>query len=461
MNESYRAPRIKFLGKVHTRIHFCREAAIVRIDDGLGRIKIVGNKDSDLGSLCVDGHILAEGEPTGCPTCAVRLRHGYGEGLMSLEECLRVEDSINGDYAGIEDMIHRMKPLLGLFSSGYYLLADMDQFAHLTECNYSDDFIVGESDFHYGIRNWHNIYEFTIHNSPLCLWATQRPQTMNWGRVEYYMERLSNNATTAPRAIAFYANGSISFILDGHHKAAAASMLGRRVPCVVIFKVASCDKTISSTIENEMKLSLNSCGTYFERDQHDEGKFVYSVPIRMQLQLKDRNENTLQKISALMDPEMSADEFEENWSSWRENLYNDDSDCDFLQKYNPPAGVFTLSELEAGTRICLSRIRETLANIRLAMEQFARNREYPDDIELIIRDLLAYHHLFPDSKWLEPKDVDDLQRFIKLFDNRSAWINLPPWSNDGIYSKNRITADRNELAVLDEIKDEFRPIGDV
>lgn len=71
-------------------------------------------------------------------------------------------------------------------------------------------------------------------------------------------------------------------------------------------------------------------------------------------------------------------------------------------------------------------------------------------------DLLAYHHLFPDSKWLSRKDAGCLQRFRKMLDDRSAWINVPPWSNDGIYAKYRITADRDELTALNEIRDDFR-----
>ena len=135
MSTSLRTPRVRFLRKVNARVHFCREAAIVRIDGGLGRIKVIGNNDDKWRSLCVDGHVLAKCTPTGCPTCAAHLSHGYGDGLMSMEECLMAEDTINGDYAGIEDMVHRMEPLLGLFSSGYYILADMDQFAHVAEGN--------------------------------------------------------------------------------------------------------------------------------------------------------------------------------------------------------------------------------------------------------------------------------------------------------------------------------------
>ena len=127
---STKMPRVKFLRKIHARVHFARDAAIVRVDNGLVRIKVVG--DDDWRSLFVDEKVLATGIPDGCPTCAAHLSHGYGDGLKTVEECRKAADMINADYDGMEDMARRMAPLLGLFLSGYYVLADMEQFANVT-----------------------------------------------------------------------------------------------------------------------------------------------------------------------------------------------------------------------------------------------------------------------------------------------------------------------------------------
>ena len=52
-------------------------------------------------------------------------------------------------------------------------------------------------------------------------------------RVAHYRSLLDEPATF-PRALAYDIGGSMALLLDGHHKATACALAGRRVPCLVI-----------------------------------------------------------------------------------------------------------------------------------------------------------------------------------------------------------------------------------
>jgi len=160
--------KVSFVKKILSRIPVCHEVAIVKVSGGMDRFHLVPMEhDSGNRELYFDDQLLAYGDATGCPTCKRLLQHGYGEGVMSETERRYCGDSLNAPYEGLESAAERLSPILGLFKSGYYILADCEQFPSVpfndvkwgdTRYRY-EDFILGRSlnsyqAFDAGIRFW-------------------------------------------------------------------------------------------------------------------------------------------------------------------------------------------------------------------------------------------------------------------------------------------------------------------
>lgn len=112
-------PRVKKLCDIHSRVHFCRSAALVRLEDGMGRIALrqYGDTVRSAGScdLFFDDQLLV----TGCVesgTSTARLYAGYGN-VMTDAECRRVRDALNANFESIDASLPALSPLLRLGTS--------------------------------------------------------------------------------------------------------------------------------------------------------------------------------------------------------------------------------------------------------------------------------------------------------------------------------------------------------
>lgn len=167
-----------------------------------------------------------------CSTCCAFLATGYGIENTNCKELLEIQEKINSDYINLETSINYIKPLLTLFKSGFYLIAD-------AVCYPTD----GEN-FFWNVPN--ELKEFLsagpaylgegtyVFDQPVYLYPTQTTNSYNKDRVDYYIEKFKNSADNKPRAIVYNFEEFINFIIDGHHKACASALLKEPVSCILI-----------------------------------------------------------------------------------------------------------------------------------------------------------------------------------------------------------------------------------
>ena len=167
-----------------------------------------------------------------CSTCSSLLATGYGIENANCKELLDIQEKINSDYVNLETSIDNIKALLTLLKSGLYLIAD-------AICYPTD----GEN-FFWNVPN--NLKEFLsagpvylgegtyVFDQPVYLYPTQTTDSYNKDRVDYYIEKFKNSTYNKPRAIVYNFEEFINFIIDGHHKACASTLLKEPVSCILI-----------------------------------------------------------------------------------------------------------------------------------------------------------------------------------------------------------------------------------
>ncbi len=223
---------------------WCGSAVMFSVKNGKNTIgTICGSGDENyeyLSQMLVNGKPVVQARLPECPTCKGMLAAGYGIENIDCPELKAARECMNSGFVSVKDSAEKIKPLLGLLSDGYYVLAD-------TICLPSN----GEGKFFYEVSgelkycesvcdeyycNW-NLK--SIRHFPLFLYPTQSSSLINDERVDYYAE-LMKTEKNPPRVLAYYFAGFMNLILDGHHKACAAASLGQYVRCLTIIRADGC-----------------------------------------------------------------------------------------------------------------------------------------------------------------------------------------------------------------------------
>ena len=121
-------PKVEYLSKILSRTYFCREAALVRLSNGLDKIacRDYGRERTECYDLYLDNVPLVKTHIANCGTCGTLLRKGYGDGIYGREDCAAVSEKLNGSYNGLKNAVADIEPILGLMKSGIYIVADFD-----------------------------------------------------------------------------------------------------------------------------------------------------------------------------------------------------------------------------------------------------------------------------------------------------------------------------------------------
>lgn len=228
--------RIGESGPVKSGIVFC-------VKDGLAKLRKAEVECEDEWTyeniLEIYGTPILQYESGSSSTSPVRLAAGYGIEKADCDELKAVDAAINSEYIDIDHSFEAVKPLLGLLEDGIYLLAD----AEITPTD-------GEGHFFWDIDPKFHYYDATISDyylgcidecdiywcevlDPIFLYPSQSADLFNRERAEYYAE-LFISSEEPPRAIAYNFRAGMNVLLDGHHKAAAAAMLGQKLKCLLI-----------------------------------------------------------------------------------------------------------------------------------------------------------------------------------------------------------------------------------
>lgn len=209
-----------------------KDSRVVYIN-GAEKLKIFGSE------IRLNNTPLVQINAPYCPTSNSLLATGYGIENANCQELMEIQKEINADFISLENSIKAMEPLLKLFETGFYLIAE-------AECYPTD----GNGNFFWNIPN-----EFTdspatglaylkdsdtdtsyVFNQPVYLYPTQTTDCYNEERVKYYINKFNNADNNEPRAIVYNFGGFINFVIDGHHKASATALLGKPLKCLLIIK---------------------------------------------------------------------------------------------------------------------------------------------------------------------------------------------------------------------------------
>ena len=172
-----------------------------------------------------------------CPTSNSLLATGHGIENANCDELMEIQKEINTDFISLENSIKAMNPLLKLFETGFYMIAE-------AECYPTD----GNGNFFWNVPNkltdspatglayLRDSDTYCVFNQPVYLYPTQTTDCYDEKRVKYYIDKFNNTDNNEPRAIVYNFGGFINFIIDGHHKACAAALLGKPLKCLLIIK---------------------------------------------------------------------------------------------------------------------------------------------------------------------------------------------------------------------------------
>lgn len=164
-----------------------------------------------------------QGDEYYCPTCEKIVRSGY-QLEQTGEFC---EERMNAMKLSFEEALESCIPLLGLLKDNYYVV--LDTLLYPTDGNghvfwnvpASKGGVPGSCLLYRGDGEW------GFHR-PHFMVASQSVGKLRESRVEYYRER------SDCRAVAYYMDGYLTALLDGHHKAMAAALEHRGVNTLVI-----------------------------------------------------------------------------------------------------------------------------------------------------------------------------------------------------------------------------------
>lgn len=162
-----------------------------------------------------------------CPTCEKIMKSGY-----NLEQSAEFYNQvINATKEGVsfEEALESIKPLLVLLPSKYYIVLDTSLYPTdgngnlFWETPNEEQELPGTCIYYFQEKGytWGKLRPyFTV--------GTQPVKKLSRERVEYYSQK------EGARAIAYYMDGYVTALLDGHHKAMAAALKGQKVDALVI-----------------------------------------------------------------------------------------------------------------------------------------------------------------------------------------------------------------------------------
>lgn len=231
-------PNIKKIKLLDTSGHnWCTSAMLVQVKNGRNTLHSVYSEPDDdycsKGHLSLNGKPLVQGEYPACQTCSAMLARGYGIENINAPELAAVRDKINSKYTDISNAVDNISPILGLLKDGYYVIADAVVYPtaggrHFF-CNVSDKLseIEAACEEYYD----HIFYEVTD-GYPAYLYPSQSNCCLNKSRAKEYLSVIDK--PNSPRAIAYHLFGFVNVLLDGHHKAYAAALMGVPLRTLVV-----------------------------------------------------------------------------------------------------------------------------------------------------------------------------------------------------------------------------------
>ena len=230
-----------------------KEAKLVYINGKSKLVTDIGRYDSNYRSpyqIKLNDVPIVQAKIPECSTCCSVLATGYGIENTNCKELLDIQEKVNSNYVSLEKSIENIEPLLTLLETGFYLVAD-------AICYPTD----GDKNFFWNVPNEpvetlatgpapiyddEDSYFNYIYGEPVYLYPTQTTDSYDENRVKYYIDKFKELADSSPRAIVYYLDNFMNFVIDGHHKACASALLGEPLRCLLIIPgvIGLCPKEI-------------------------------------------------------------------------------------------------------------------------------------------------------------------------------------------------------------------------
>lgn len=301
---------------------FYAPGVLIQVKDGKGILREVfgeSGKKTYLSLMFGDEPLFGfQGEEYFCPTCEKIMRSGYG-----LEQEFHLQmDKINQSREKIPLMqaVLDIFPLMGLLPSGFYAIVDTK--LHPTDGNghffwdipnNTDDdgqFYRGTCLYQFDDFKWGSLRPyFTV--------ATQPKHKCNMQRVEYYRHQ------PGCRVVAYYMDGYMTALLDGHHKAFAAAMDNTDVNALVIipgYLYTDRQRNVTGCRAADLKFSIEDLGI----NQNDIDELKNSV-MSEKISEKEvvRIQESMKRNNRLYDFPVPVKNIADNYPSVEEQAYID------------------------------------------------------------------------------------------------------------------------------------------
>lgn len=210
---------------------FFAAGVLVHVKNGKGMLREVYGEDNGkcFMSLLMGNKPLIQfqaNEDYYCPTCEKIIRAGYGLDSKEWAEQVKKQRKELVQTNSLSQEIEQLYPLLNLLKEGYYVVVDTELYptdgnGHLFWEALSDKPALGSCIYYYGDCEWGNLRPyFTIASQPI--------EKCDKERIDYYLKHPKE------KAVAYYLDGYMTVLLDGHHKTFAAALRHEKVKALVI-----------------------------------------------------------------------------------------------------------------------------------------------------------------------------------------------------------------------------------
>ena len=213
---------------------FYAPGVLVHVKSGKGILREVFSESGEKSFMALmmgkKPLIQFQGDDYYCPTCEKIIRAGYGLGHKEWEK-MKLAEKENVAAMPLDQQVEKLYPLLNLLAEGYYVI--LDTALYPTDGNGqffweppSDVPATGSCVYYYGECDWGYLRpHFTL--------ASEPPEKCDKSRVEYYLNHPEE------KAVAYYLDGYMTVLLDGHHKTFAAALRHEQVKALVIMPLTS------------------------------------------------------------------------------------------------------------------------------------------------------------------------------------------------------------------------------
>lgn len=214
------------------KLSWRQDALLVWIPDSKGQLKYVYGRDKrnePKGFLLLNDVPLIKIHANECPTCDQILQAGYGIDKVGKNIVEQIECYENLCELDEDNFIDSLNPILMMLENGLYLFSNILYYP-----------TNGQGDCFWTINNKPKIssglaQSWQAQEIPSFLIPTQPTSKIDYERIDYYRKKLRNGENLG--GLAFYIEGYMSAILDGHHRAMASLLEQKPISCLTISRV--------------------------------------------------------------------------------------------------------------------------------------------------------------------------------------------------------------------------------